>query len=415
MNHASRGFSILVGIVGVFPLVCDAASTSPPSPPPTNSALVAGSTGSGAPIEAQVLAFAGVNRVASHIVDKICSTEGIADISTIIIYDAAGFAQLQSFEAFVANIKLVTAAYKTAIPDLAWLGVRLRQLADARRANDLRAVDHGLMPSTLADHLDAKRRAFVYTVGGDPFSDLVSLASAIAVSSNVETPNSVAIPDSSMALALTQLLTHEGACNNHKAGFRVIYPPLFGTGSSSDFVAADLDASVQLLQDVRQAAHEAVINEISKHPKGSEENGLLSKTIADIDGAYNNFLNSLLQTNSGTGMFGSAAVIQGYRLANILKDPSTRIVLASVVGAGGTEHDHKTFWTSLGSGDKLTYSGGLTVNVAMWSSTDGKVQLSQIMQYKSAFVDADGAVDQFDPKAGDTVKRVVRVATPPSQ
>jgi hypothetical protein len=70
-------------------------------------------------------------------------------------------------------------------------------------------------------------------------------------------------------------------------------------------------------------------------------------------------------------------------------------LLATVVGSGGTEHDHKTFWTALGPGDKLTYSGGLIVNVAMWKSSDGTPEFADVMAYKTAFENSDGAVDKY--------------------
>jgi hypothetical protein len=313
--------------------------------------------------------------------------------STIVIYDAPSFASLQAFEAFVANIQALTASYKTLVPKIAELDARVKSLALARNVPSKSGV--GL--SDLETHLQTKRTAMFGTVG-DPFADLTALASAAAVSSNVESASSVVLPDSSMAVALTGALTKKEACPSKE--FIVVYPPLFGQASASDFSSADIDLNIQILQDTRQAVHEIVYASVQPNSDKAlaDGNAVLTKALTDIDGLYDNFMNSLLQVNSGTGVIGSAGVIQGYRLAALLsggpkKVAETHVLLASVVGAGGTERVHKTFWTALGHGDKITYSGGLIANVVMWKSTGGNPEFSELMYSKSAFQNADGAVN----------------------
>jgi hypothetical protein len=397
IGAASIGILFCAAIEGAFAAAPASTPAGPASAANPSSPSSPSNTGSGAAIEAQVLAFQGVDAIAAHIRAKICASESVADGATIVIYDQNSFASLAAFEAFIANIKVMTGSYKTLIPDLKWLRSRLEELAAARQKADAVAADKGAMSKDFADHLQRRRELlnFAYTATGDPGSDFVSLLSAIAVSANAETPNAVTIPDSSIAVALTPLLTKPKDCGNHQCAFKVIYPPLFGSGSASDYSSADIDLNIQILEDIRQAAHEVVRNSLTKDGANNDLNGFLTKTVNDIDGLYDSFMNSLLQANAGAGVAGSAAVIQGYRLATLLKDQSTHTLLATVVGSGGTEHDHKTFWTALGSGDKLTYSGGLIVNVAMWKSSDGTPEISEVMEYKTAFVDADGAVDKY--------------------
>lgn len=382
-------------------------SSSAPAPSAA-AAPSASSGGSSAAIESQILAFQEADALADKIVSKVCGVEDIKDPATIVIYDQTSFASLQAFEAFAANIKVVVGAYKTLIPDLDWLKQRLNALANARKASLAAApAPAGHFAAPFVSHLSEKLDFLSFTATGDPFSDFVSLLQAAAVSSNVETPSSVTIPDSTLAVAITQRLipTLPTACTSHFTTLSVIYPPLFGSSSASDFASADIDIKLQILEDVRQAAHESVLKAIQPHKgakaakdKSDDDNGdanaVLAKSLQDIDGVYDTFMSSLLQVNGSTGAIGSAAVIQGYRLATILSDQSrsTWTLLATVVGAGGTEHDHKTFWTALGSGDKLTYSGGLIVNVVLWNSSTGDVKLSEVMKYKTAFVNADGAV-----------------------
>jgi hypothetical protein len=377
---------LLIGLI-VLPKLAQAAApapaaTPPSTPPPSSSAAV----------ESQVISFQAADQVAANIATKICNTATVTAGSTIVIYDAPSFSSLQSFAAFVANIKALTASYRTLAPTITKLDARVRELALARHPSNENS-DH---LSELEKHIKTQRTAMFGTIG-DPLADLTALASAAAVSSNVETPSSVVIPDSSIAVALTGLLVKGASCPSK--ALTVVYPPLFGTASASDYTSVDINLNIQLLQDTRQAAHEIVYAAVlpNDDKKLADGNAVVTKALTDIDGLYDNFMNTLLQPNAGSGVIGSAAVIQGYRLATLLsggpqKDVQTHVLLASVVGAGGTERVHKTLWTALGSGDKITYSGGLIANVAMWKSADGKPEISEVMYSKSAFQNADGAM-----------------------
>lgn len=306
--------------------------------------------------------------------------------STIVIYDQATFASLQAYEGFIANAEAIVSLYETLIPDdkdpnnfdKKTLNSNLDAAAKKAHPNKLQAHALGLS-STI-----------------DPFSDATSLLSAIAVASNSESPGSIVIPDSAMAVAVTRQLKDGKACQGKIA--KIIYPPLFGNSSSTDYQVADIQADLQRVQDVRDFVTRAVDARITKAADTT-----LTSALNDANTMYDSFLNSLLQVNSTTGAVGSASVIQGYQLATVVAgpiDPNGQyshpafILLTSVLSAGGTERVHKSFWTALGSGDKITFSGGVIVNVALWHSDDGTPLYSNLLRFRASFSNvADSAKD----------------------
>ncbi len=349
---------------------------------------------SSAAFEAQMLAYGGLNHITRALAAKVCSQPGVDnDTSTILIYDQTAFSSLQAYQAFVANIQLVSGAYRSLI--------------------------------VTAKHRSAAERQFSVTFS--PFSDLAALLTALAIASNTENAGQITIPYSAVAISLTREI--ESACKSKD--LTIIYPPFFGRGSSSDFASANIQAAIQTLDGLRADAQDAVDDansafisnslqktettqtkkgtasakgEETQHAIGTQTGAaapsgdpVLTAALAEVDGLYVNFLNSLLQLNSSTGAIGSSSVIQGYQLATLLKgvkkDDGTWkqspafVVLASVLGAGGTEHVHKTFWTALTSGDKITYSGGAIVNVSLWQADSSSPLYADILRYRAPFAD----------------------------
>jgi hypothetical protein len=384
------------------------AATSPSSA--AQSATPAPS--SSAAIESQMIAYGGLDHIASAVAVKVCSNipdpapavaarPGVPAIpevptSTVVIYDQASFASLQSYEAFIANAEAVVSLYETLLS-----------------VDDMKALNKQLADSASKEHPDRpKPRAMGLSSTIDPFSDATALLSAIAVSSNSESPGSIVIPDSAMAVAVTRELTGNTACASKK--LKVIYPPLFGNSSSSDFSSADIQSDLQKVHDVRGFVTHAVSTENTKWMTDNKitqsGNPVLTASLTDANGMYDSFMNSLLQVNSASGAVGSASVIQGYQLANVLGGPAEKngsfthpafILLASILSAGGTELDHKTFWTALGSGDKITYSGGMIVNVSLWHS-DAKAPIySNLLRYRAPFSKVDDPSDESNVTIGD--------------
>ena len=280
----------------------------------------------------------------------------------------------------------------------------------------------------------------------------------MAIASNTENPGQVTVPDSAMAVALTHEIKAD--CQ-HK--FMIVYPPMFGNSSASDYSSADIQMAIQSLNDLRSVAlksvstgnqaflksypeQSTVVKATTKGKSATDQtvdtttdqtalapvstDPVLTTALTDINGLYDSFMNSLLQTNPATGMTGSASVIQGYRLAKLLKgtqcaegdkdvdgkcpsatDPFPMwkqkpafVLLASVVNAGGTQHNHKTLWTALTTGDKITYSGGVVVNAFLWSAGSSSPVYVDVLRYRAPFskIKSPGNVSGLD--SGDNLQ-----------
>jgi hypothetical protein len=422
-----------------------------PSTSASSSTAPSASPSSTAAIESQMLAFGAVDKIAGALAAKVQSFAG--DNAPIVIYDQTAFATLQSYQAFAANVKVLVGAYQTLITDKAAALQQLTQVAHKRelvsrakakrlRGGKNRDANSKQLPEDRAADNDRKQEDQYHTFAvtgpafGDPISDATSLLSAIAISANTETPGAITIPDSVMAVAVTRELKKLNSART------IIYPPLFGKGSSTDFASADIQADIQVVDDFRELAHADVDEANKKYIKdnpakpavpgvgggpgtpasqGVSGDTVLTSALTDIDGLYDSFINSLLQVNSSTGVIGSASVIQGYQLAQLLAgseeilakpedadheaipgrpaEPPAYVLLASFVGAGGTEHDHKSFWTALGTGDKITYSGGAIVNVALWRATSSAPLYADVLRYRAPF-------SEMNPMPGSGVQGV---------
>jgi hypothetical protein len=362
-----------------------ATAPTPAATPATQSA-----PSSSASFESQMRAFGGLDLVAANIAVRVCGQ--LNPNSTVIIYDQTAFASLQAYEAFIANVRILYGSYKDLIPPI------------ANPTEDEKT--YGLGTSNAID----------------PFADATSLLSAIAIATNTETPGSITIPDSSMALALTKRL--RSACAAKAA--TVAYPPLFGIGSSTDSSSADLQSEIKKLDYVRNRAQNevrtATATFITQHQNAPAGDPVLNAVLGDLDGLYDSFMNGLLQINGSTGTAGSAAVIQGFQLANFMRGPKVTTVgsngvandtypkpayllLASITNAGGTTHDHKNIWTALWSGDKITYSGGLVVNFALWNTASNQPILTNVLRYRAPFDKISEPSSVENVSAGDNLQQ----------
>jgi hypothetical protein len=387
--------------------------------PASNAAQPAATAGpsSSAAIESQMLAYGALDHIASSVARTVCknipdpkpltpASPGVPAIpavppSTVVIYDQASFASLQSYEAFIANATAIVSLYETLLPD-----------TDAVHHEDkatLNEILSKLSPNNRSGKPQAHALGLSSTI--DPFSDATSMLSAIAIASNTESAGSIVIPDSAMAVAITRQLTGSVGCPAKLA--RVIYPPLFGNSSSTDFSSADIQSDLQVVQAARDFVVKAVDLKLGGATTASAD-AVLTSALTDANGMYDSFLNSLLQVNSSTGIVGSAAIIQGYQLANVLAGPVETngsylhpafILLASILSAGGTERDHKNIWTALWEGDKITYSGGIVVNVALWHSDDKAPVYSDLLRFRAPFSNILNPNDQTDLTIGDNLPR----------
>lgn len=531
-----QAFAFLIVFLGFSSFACAQAKPAAAAPAPA-----APASSSTAAFESQMQAYRGLDIISDSLAKKVCSLDGVArDNGTVVIYDQTAFASLQAYAAFLTNAKIVFADYATLIPPDKRIEVlgrleedfknqsqyyeelikaessekgtnpdrqaalnsaqmlldRMAQQAHNRAASakasieaetkhEAEAMSEGETKSEAEAKLEAKSKALAAattTVGFTPDTDVTTLLSAIAVSSNVETPGQITIPDSNMAVALTRDI--QRVCGSKLARFAIIYPPLFGKGSSSEMAEADLQAEIFEVNAMRSEAQRVVeegnkdfINNYSstqttsqdeedtttdsnkkkgnagEKPAGTEKTSkithttldgantltgdtVLSAAFTDVNGLYDSFMNSLLTINAATGTSGSTAVIQGELLAKVLcgtenadefpcetdgaggaaqqpgedADPYANwvrrpafIVLASVANAGGTELDHKTFWTALSSGDKISYSGGAIVNVAVWKADSTSPIYADVLRYRVPF---SNFADPKDAAADTAVEKL---------
>jgi hypothetical protein len=403
-----------------------AASAAPPS-------------SSGA-FEEQMLAYGALDHIAGDVAATVCSADGVAEAPAVVIFDQAAFSTIQAYEAFVANANIVIGAYETILDGSTGNGGKLttdltKRFQELEKMYEGQAEDLKAAPAqrSLGKHLAQEWRDKELNLNvtgpaiGDPFSDLTGLLSAIAISSNTETAGAITIPDSALAVLLARKLKGLPGCKE-KA---IIYPPLFGKSSVSDYSAADIQADLRELDEVRREAHDQVDEQSAKfiaaHQGQTNITGdpVLTAALADVDGLYDNFMNTLLQVNGTSGVLGSAAVIQGYQLKSLLaggkaedarprddRHPATPeiaevkpafILLASIVASGGTQHVHKTFWTALSTGDKITYSGGAIVNVSLWKANSQAPVYSQELRYRTPFLNLRNPADTEAIDVGDNL------------
>lgn len=416
-----------------------AASPAAAAAPAASSTPAASSS---AAIESQMLAFGALDHVAASIASQTCTQIDTADQNpTIVIFDQASFANLQAYQGFLANADAVRSLYYsllqtgTAPPNTSGSNAtstdELTAVEECRKATvkkrislfpnspEARAAQQKSARQSEEQQSEDKKACDIAKAAGqpcpkphaiglsstiDPFSDAASLLSAIAVASNSESPGSIAIPDSAMAVAIASQMKQ--VCGARK--LTVIYPPLFGKSSVSDISPSDMQSIVQELHDVRGC----VIQQLDQRNNGwfrqQLQNGasgtattssdpITTPALTDVTTMYESFMNSLLQVNSSTGTLGSGAIEQGYQLATVLAGPMDQdkavptyshpayILLASILSAGGTTRDHKSLWTALGNGDKITFSGGLMVNVALWQANSETPIYADILRYRVPF------------------------------
>jgi hypothetical protein len=312
-----------------------------------------------------MLAYTAVDKISRKVATGVCDkfkslTDSDRSKNIIVIYDQTSFATTMSYAAFAQNASALVGAYGTLAP----------AGRDAESGSGRVGTAAGGSGTSLS-----------YS----PVSDLTGLLQAVAVSANTETYGSVVIPDSAVAIALTRELIGNASCN----GISIVYPPLFGQGSYGNIAAKNIQGTIDDVNAARRTAHNRVTAALTTGTSvgpAPASPSYYSAALADVDVLYDNFINSLLQPNPSTGVIGSAAVVQGRALTNLLAKQAgvhepAFVLLATVVAAGGTMHDHKTFWTALSTGDKFTFSGGAIVAASLWQASPTEGALSPAPVY----------------------------------
>jgi hypothetical protein len=65
---------------------------------------------------------------------------------------------------------------------------------------------------------------------------------------------------------------------------------------------------------------------------------------------------------------------------------------------------HKTLWTALTTGDRISYSGGLMVNVALWRPIENKSPIyTDVLRYRTDYTRIKKPSVQTGSDAGDNL------------
>lgn len=386
-----------------------------------------------------MLAFSALDNIATQIAKDVCNATDMAGTQNIVIFDQSSFANIQAYAAFKTNVSLLTASYnnikipvksnvgvpgapaKTTSPELNVPQIfhqmeqgmyKQQQLAapPANGAANLQDVFAEKAYNYRQDELLPAAPAAPASGGGgqspDYVSDGTSLLQAIAASSTSETANTGTFPDSALDVLLTQKLKMNDKCK----GKAIVYPPLYGHGSVADFAKADVESDLAALNVARTGAYDRLNQYLGTDSVTTitQQQSMLEAQFTEINTLYDSVMNNLLQANS-SGVIGSAAVIQGRSVAQLLhghvnkpippdadhSDPTpdpkpnaapAYVLLASIVSAGGTERDHKTFWTNLTVGDQITYSGGAIVNFSLWKQPSLVPEYAYEVRFRTPFL-----------------------------
>ncbi len=224
-----------------------AGSSNAPSSSATSSTPAASSS---AAIESQMLAFGGLDDIANAVAFETCTNifpNGSSGDRTVVIFDQASFANIQAYQGFLANAAALKSLYYSLLQTDEYQDVsqcrsrtvstrsslfpdseeakaqkqkKDRAQAEVAEADAKRAAKCAEVEKQFPGQPCLEPKAIGLSSTIDPFSDATSLLQAIAVSSNSESPGSIVIPDSAMAVAFTNQMRQQcGApwekTNNH--------------------------------------------------------------------------------------------------------------------------------------------------------------------------------------------------------
>jgi hypothetical protein len=334
----------------------------------------AGQTGGGSTpyFETQMLAYGGANQLSEAVAQEVCKSIDPTTQPTVVIFDQTSFQNLQAWQSFVTSALVLEKAYGTLLQPQ----VVSRVLPPP--------PSHGPFLSL-----------FPITSG----SDFASLVTALA-SSTTNTASAFTIPDSAMAVSLAHQFPRVKDC----AQVNLIYYPLFGSyvdpkdaGNKVTSVLANInklrnyiqlnvtfssnnDPRFLLYTDLNNQYDQLLksISSSSGSGQGAQSAGGQS-TPGGASGAGSPTTSASTSTGSSTG---STSLIQGAELNDLLMQDNTYILYADVVAAGGTQRDRKNIITLL-TGDWISYSGGLIVNVALINSSDTSLIFSDTLRYRT--------------------------------
>jgi hypothetical protein len=320
--------------------------------------------------ETEMLAYGGMNQLSESVAQRTCKIVPKTEDNspTVIIFDQGSFQNLQAWQSFLTTVRILEKAYSTLLrPDVAELVVMPKQ--------------HGGMLAAFS------------ILGG---ADLAALITALS-SSTTNTASTFTIQDSSMAVSLLHQMSEDKDCK----GFSVIYYPLFGGYADPTKASERITDALVNVNKLR--------NYIQLNVPFSSNNDPRYLSFADLNTQYDQLIKSVLPSGSSSTAQGSPSqtggptsnsgpastspsagggqmsisLVQGAELNDLLENDDTYVLYADIVAAGGTQRDRKNVIT-LVTGDWISYSGGLIVNVALVNSKTAQLLFADTLRYRTA-------------------------------
>jgi hypothetical protein len=333
--------------------------------------------------ETVMLAHGALNELAMATAQRVCNAvpKTLPYRATVIIYDPQSFQNLGLWQSFATGAEMLADAYRTLpVP-----------------------TPPGPAPPPQPPPFTALTGATAsasFIQGG---ADLGSLVSAIAASTS-NTASTFTIPDSTVAVSLM----HQFERINCDA--QLVYYPIFGSYTDKESATTNVRNALQNLNEARRTAQD--------NWKGADAttNGSVYSALTDLNSQYDMLLKDFLtlpgQSGGGGGgqqganppggaqstggptpsatnsSSGAVSLLQGAELEELIEKDDTYILYADVVATGGTQRDIKNVFTLI-TGDWLSYSGGVVVNIALIKSKETKLEFSDTLRYRTDFHHAD--------------------------
>ena len=299
-----------------------------------------------------------------------CAEVAAAPNSTVILFDQVSFQNLEMWQSFRVSALFLASAYNT-------------------------LYDKSLETETDRKEYEQTIQQFsqgMSWAGATEFGALSGLVTALGATT-ANNASTFTIQDSTVAVSLAHQLQR---CQPAPT---LVYYPLFGSSVNPDRANLVTD-TLSNLNKVRKKVQDQVLkpqliptqsNPNPQKPTPVPSTDAKFTILQDLNTQYDQLFTSLLAPSVqasgatvGTAPAGITSVVQGADLENRLQQPNTYVLYANVVAAGGTQIDRKNLLTVLFTGDWISYSGGVVVNVALTKSDDNLLVFADTLRYRTA-------------------------------
>jgi hypothetical protein len=285
-------------------------------------------SGSNAPFESQMMAYAATDHIAAAIAAKACDNLDTGKVA--VIYDPTAFSSLLAYTAFEQQATMLVNAYKA-----------------------------------LAEELDVDF-AQAQTASLATAQTVVGILAQLATASNTENASTIAIADITLQTKIAQeLLTHckipEAQANSGgvvavpqgqpppqplRTKVPVVIAPQFGV-AIHEYLGTDDEEEAKKQIEAKISAVLGMKTSASKALKDAQKADTPGADYKELNGLFDSFIQATFGTNATTGMPQYSMIVQGYVLNQLLKTKTTIVVFEQVLAAGGTARDRKNLFTSL--------------------------------------------------------------------